>query len=246
MHILKNGFNGSTIKHISKDYIKNIKIPVPSLKVQQKIVERLNLLSENNKTMKKIIEQLKQNIKYYIECNTMTCQNKKKLCDICNFLPTTKHISSIGKKNGKYRFYNSSQKDKLYLDKYEVETDSIIIGNGGNICVHFDELFTPSKHVTVCQVKDKSKTNSKYIYYYVLNNVDKLINMSAGSTIKWLNKTNIGKFKIPILSIKEQNEIVNYCDNIQNIINSIKKQIESNKKLMKDIINKFISSNTII
>lgn len=241
--LLENGFSGSTIKHISKTYIKKIQIPIPSNKTQNKIVKRLDALSENNNTLERNITEFNILIKYYVDCHTMGC-DKDKLGKICDFLPTTKHTSSIGKNTGKYRFYNSSQKNKLYLDTCEIKEESIIIGNGGGICVHYDTQFTPSKHVTVCQVIKKSKIKSKYVYYYILQNVNKLVRMSAGSTIKWLNKTNMGKMKIPIPSLKIQNKIIKYCDNINNMINNMERQIIRNTQLGKNILVQYLETQT--
>ena len=46
IHILENGFKGAGLKHISKDYIENIEIPLPSLPTQQKIASILDKADE--------------------------------------------------------------------------------------------------------------------------------------------------------------------------------------------------------
>ena len=155
-----------------------------------------------------------------------------KLKNLYDFLPTTKHTSSIGKKNGKYRFYNSSQNDKFYLDHYEVEDKSIIIGNGGSICIHIDQKFTPSKHVTVFKNKSINIIN-EYIYYYLTINRKMLEELSAGSTIKWLNKTNIGNLQIPVPSLTLQQKIVKKLDILSSNIENSKKMIKEQKDIMK-------------
>ena len=38
IHILANGFAGATIKHLSKDYLNNLNIPIPTLDMQNKII----------------------------------------------------------------------------------------------------------------------------------------------------------------------------------------------------------------
>lgn len=159
----------------------------------------------------------------------------KKLIDICNFLPTTKHTSSIGQQTGIYRFYNSSQTDLLYLDTFEVNEESVIIGNGGSICVHYDTKFTPSKHVTVC-TKKETDIDLKYIYYYLLINVDKLKQLNAGSTIQWLNKTNIGNLEIPVPSVQVQELIVKKLDVISNNIIRSQSMINDYKEIIKNYI----------
>jgi type I restriction enzyme S subunit len=42
IHILENGFKGAGLKHISKDYLANIQIPLPPLPTQQKIASILD------------------------------------------------------------------------------------------------------------------------------------------------------------------------------------------------------------
>ena len=105
------------------------------------------------------------------------------------------------KNQGKYRFYSSSQDKKLYLDTYEIEKISLIIGNGGNQNFHIDKFFTASRHVTVLNVKNKFKISIYYLYFYLLNK--NLTDSFNGSTMGWLNKENIKKIQIPIPKNKE-------------------------------------------
>ena len=46
MNILSDGFNGSTIKNLSKDYLTNLKVPFP--KSKQKIIEWMNKISKSH------------------------------------------------------------------------------------------------------------------------------------------------------------------------------------------------------
>lgn len=149
----------------------------------------------------------------------------KKLGEVCEMLPTTKHYTKIGKNTGKYRFYNSSQKDKLYLDTSEVDRDSIIIGNGGELCVHFDKKFTASKHVTVIHINDIDKMNIKYIYYFILWNIENIKKQTTGGGIQWLNKEKINNINIPIPSIETQNQVVQILDDLTE-----QKQLLSDRK----------------
>lgn len=156
----------------------------------------------------------------------------KKLGDVCIMLPTTKHYTSIGKETGLYRFYNSSQKDKLYIDKYEINKESIIFGNGGELCVHYDTQFTASKHVTIIQTTNNI-INIKYIYNYLLFNIDNIKLKSTGGGIQWFNKEKISNIMIPIPAIEIQNEIVQMLDDLstqKQLLNDRKTGIENQMK----------------
>jgi type I restriction-modification system DNA methylase subunit len=159
-----------------------------------------------------------------------------KLGDVCNLYPTTKHCTNIGKNNGNYRFYSSSQKDLLYLDTFEIDKESIIIGNGGTANIHYDFKFTPSKHVTVCYLKDNfvKTINVKYLYHYFRININILESKFSGGGLKWLNRQKISNCLIPNLSIDHQEEIVKFLDEqFENYnINNLKKDVPIFKLLI--------------
>jgi len=63
MYILENGFKGAGLKHISKDYLQNIEIPLPPLPQQQKIANILDAadaLRQNDKALIAKYDELTQ------------------------------------------------------------------------------------------------------------------------------------------------------------------------------------------
>lgn len=160
----------------------------------------------------------------------------KTLGEICEFLPKIKKLKAKdGLKNGLYKFYTSSQTKILYIDECEYSEYFIIIGRGGNASIHYDINFSIS-HDDVYVIKNIDKNiNQKYLYYYLYNNKDILEKGFTGIGIKHISKTNLNNIKIPIPSLEVQKEIVEYCDNNIEIINNLKKTIENNKKMMKEL-----------
>lgn len=161
-----------------------------------------------------------------------------RLGDVCKCLTTTKHCTNIGKQEGKYKFYNSSQDSKLYVDFCEVKDYSIILGQGGNFNIHIDKNFTPSKHVCVIQPNSKNDILLNYLYYMIPELQKSFV--TNGSTISWLNKTNIRDFKIPIP--KSEQKIQEWVDKISKPYdekntktNKIKELEEYVKNKIKDI-----------
>ena len=64
--LLENCFKGSTIKHLSKNDLLNIEIPIINITQQQKIIENfINTEMENNKLSKKIIENEKNALEFF-------------------------------------------------------------------------------------------------------------------------------------------------------------------------------------
>ena len=57
IHILENGFKGAGLKHISKDYLENIEIPVTDLQTQQKIATILDKADELCQYNQQLIEK---------------------------------------------------------------------------------------------------------------------------------------------------------------------------------------------
>ena len=157
-----------------------------------------------------------------------------KLGDKCNCLTTTKHCTNIAKSSGKFKFYNSSQNSDLYVDFCEVKDYSIILGQGGNFNIHFDKDFTPSKHVCVIQSIEKNIELLKY-FYYIIPELQKFF-ITNGSTISWLNKTNIKDFNIPIPKSKQK--ITEWVDKISIKYDKKNKNEELIMKLEDDIKNK--------
>jgi len=187
-------------------------------------------------------EEILANLKYSLDSKDY---NKKelvvgegyelvKLGDECKCLNTTKHCTNIAKSSGRFKFYNSSQNSDLYVDFCEVKDYSIILGQGGNFNIHFDKDFTPSKHVCVIQSSKKNIELLKY-FYYIIPEIQKYF-ITNGSTIRWLNKTNIKDFNIPIPKSKQK--ITEWVNKISEPYTKKNKNEELIMKLEEQIRNK--------
>jgi type I restriction enzyme S subunit len=65
MNILESGFKGAGLKHISKDYLENIEIPLPPLAIQQKIasvLDQVDAIIANNRTIVEKYDALTQSL----------------------------------------------------------------------------------------------------------------------------------------------------------------------------------------
>ena len=76
---------------------------------------------------------------------------------------------------------------------------------------------------------------NKYLYYYLYYTDFKHLASGLIGTCGSLNKKILEELKIKIPSLEVQNDIIDYCDNNLEIINNLKKTIENNKKMMKEL-----------
>ena len=244
--ILEKYYKGLNQKSLSDEDLFNIKIPIPSIELQNKIVNYLDMIYEtvikNNNEKIETIKKLNKNyLNLTIEFNKEI--EIKTLGEVCEFLPKTKKLQAKdGLIEGLYNFYTSSQNKVLFINQYEYNDYSIIIGRGGIASIHYDEKFSIS-HDDVYVIKNIDINNNlKFIYYYLKININLLQDGFNGAVIKHISKEYLSNVKILIPSIEIQNKIVEYLEFNDELIKTLENENEINKNnaelLMKQILYK--------
>ena len=113
IHILENGFKGAGLKHISKDFIENIEIPLPDLQTQQKIANILDKADELRQYNQQLIEKydaLTQSL--FLDMFGDSVKNEKgwKIVQVENIASPEKHSIKAGP-------FGSSLKKEYYVEK---------------------------------------------------------------------------------------------------------------------------------
>ena len=177
-----------------------------------------------------------------------------KLEDIMNGKKYPSHDTSYGKEIGPYRFYTGGENNKLYIDNPDIDDMVIILNrtNGSGKCnIFLDSNCSVAKQTIVFACK--SLTTTKFVYYYIYLNKDKMEKGYIGSNHKNLSNDFVNNFEIPLPSIEVQKMIVDKLDVIskgkqkaQEIISNLKEQMEavidssSSKskevKMIKDVV----------
>ena len=181
-------------------------------------------------------------INKYIQSNIVQLSNVeyKKLGDICVFLPKSKRPASFGTDSGLYPFYTSSMTSKL-CDIADYNDESIIIGTGGNASIKISSHYSCSADNFIIKINNE---NTKYIYYWLIKNINKIEDLFHGITIKHLSKTDLLEIQIPIPSLEVQQNIVNQFEQYDKLIITLKKQIEDIEK--ENTIEKVLRSLAIL
>ena len=162
-----------------------------------------------------------------------------KLKDITIKLDKSKIKAGDGKSFGKYPLYTCSPILNKYCDDYMFDTDAVIIGTGGNPVInYFNGKFNVSTDCLTLKVKDNYI--SKFIYYHLIANINKIQDMFRGAGIKHLNKNEFFNLNIMDLPKKEQELVVKKLDMIQEIIKNRKEQLKEFEEIVKS---QFVEQN---
>lgn len=252
IEVLQKGFVGVGLQHISKEYINNIKIPIPSLERQQEIVNYLDFIYEKaNKTSNEKIVELKK-LKEF-------CLNNQKIFgdNVVKTLGELFKLNGNGKTNskditntGEYPFYKASCNNPSGTHNtfdFDGKEYLLIIKSGGSSSKPISENYGIGKvfevngkcaaNIAVFQLLPKTNYNFKYLSYYLKSIQNKIQGLAKYCT----NNGNIDmkeliEIKIPIPSLERQKEIVKYLEYNDELIKQLEKEIENNKKQAQQFI----------
>jgi type I restriction-modification system DNA methylase subunit len=242
MDLLSDKFEGVGIKHISKDSFKSICIPVPSLEKQIEIVKECDevqvIIEHTEQEFRNIDIMIAKTNKYIVPSELKGC-GWKTLGEICQFLPKSNRKASFGKEEGDYNFYTSSEKVKK-CDELDYKEELLIIGDGGNANIQIDNMFSCSDHNILCKSNNESIIN-KYIYYYLLNNMDLLAEKFNGVGLKNISKESIKSICIPVPSLEKQERISKILEKFDECKKTLNIRIKAEKDFQKKIFNSFIA-----
>ena len=154
--------------------------------------------------------------------------------------------------DGKYPFFTCSN-ENLWIDTFAFDCEALLVSGNGNVGFtrYYNGKFNAYQRVYVIS-NFAEKINSNYLKYYtsslLISSVEK---NTVGSVIEFIKLGDIKNFIICIPSTKEQEKIIAYLDNKTYIIDSIIKDLESEKEklehykreLIAKVITKGLNSN---
>ena len=202
MKLLIDGFTGSTLKHLSKNYLENLQIPIP--KSKQKITEWVNKISkpydkknENEKLIMKLEEEIKNKIK--IIGDNEEC-DEVELGSICE-IKSGKPINNENRTGTLYPYY-AANGISGYVNEYLFDGKYIICAQDGSIgATHLVNCkFYASNHVWILKINNN--INSYYVYNILKYYID-YSKITSGSVIPKLTKEKISNIKIKLPNNKQ-------------------------------------------
>lgn len=235
LKIIEKMFRGAGIKHPEMSSILSIKIPVPSLEVQNKIVEVLDSFSSLVRSL--VLEKTarEKQYKYYLNHLITNARNSRilKLGEVCEFVRGIR-VTKKDLNNGKYLVYQNSLKPLGNYDKANCSANSTFIivgGSAGSIGYSYDD-FWAADDCFYC--KTNENVINRFIYYILINKQNELLSKVRKASVPRISRNDIGNIEIPLPPLDEQERIVRILDSLNELANGlsagIPKEIELRQK----------------
>jgi type I restriction-modification system DNA methylase subunit len=253
LHIIENGFKGSTMKNVSKTFILDIEIPIPSLSLQEQIVEALDAIYDTLEGNKKLIQNYEKIKNDIIWCCTINV-DKKKIEEIGTIKggkrldkdesysdnETNFHYVQVNDfdniNDEKYKYISENIYNRLI--NYKIDNNDILIsiaGTIGRIALYksIKKSILTENAVKLVNVN----INNLYLYNILKSREiqNKFQNSYKQATIAKLSLDTIRNTSIPIPSKETQEYIVKECEYYDNLIDTLKKENDrlSNNKIIE-------------
>lgn len=168
---------------------------------------------------------------------------EKTIEEIFSFEKKSKIKAGEGQSFGQYKFFTSSDIQSKFYDEYLFENESLIFGTGGNPSLHYcNEKFSTSTDCFVLTSKNDTVL-TKYVYYYLRNNMNILEKGFKGAGIKHISKKYLQNIilKYP-QDITIQQNIVQRLENIEKLINYKTKSMELMDEYIKSVFFKLFGN----
>ena len=239
---LTNLYQGTAQKVISKTNLNSLKIPIPSLRQQERIVKYLDVIYEKSiKTSNEKIADLKMANEFYLsnQESSRGCVMKN-MREVCKVNQGT-YIKPDMKIKGEYPVYGGGNVS-YFINQYNREDEIIVSKDGVSAdCVRYEKnKFFLNHHGWTLIIKEQ--IIKKYMFYYLQLIQPELLSIAKGTAQLGINQENFYKLKIPIPSIERQKEIIEYCEYNDTLIKQLEKEIENNKKQAQQFITGIVKS----
>ncbi|SJZ96215.1 N-6 DNA methylase [Anaerorhabdus furcosa] len=222
----------TAFKFVSIRYVKQIKIPLPPLSIQQEIVTEIE-------SYQKIIDGARQVVdNYRLTIKVDPSWEIIKLGDICENLDSKRiPITSSERNQGEYPYYGASGIVD-YVDGYIFDEDLLLLSeDGANLITRVTPIaFSITGKVWVNNhahvLKFQEKDTQKYIEFYI-NQMD-ISNYVTGAAQPKLSQGNLTRISIPLPPLETQQQIVAQITEEMAIVEQNKRLIEIFEQKIED------------
>ncbi len=157
-----------------------------------------------------------------------------KLSEITNYSKGTQINGDELIENGEYIYLNGGINPSGRWSSSNVSGDTVTISEGGNSSGYVNYISEPFWCGAHCYYLYDGPSNSKYLYYALKSQQDRLFAIRSGACMPNIKKSDLGNFELEFDSDEQkQNEIVKILSNVEQVILSRQKELELFDELIK-------------
>lgn len=255
--VLENGFRGQGIKHLSKEYLLKIKIPLPPLEIQEQIVAELDGYAGIITGAKQIAQNWRPKIDIDPEWKKEKLGEIATLVQGINTAVNKLHYVEEGVKvlqanniyQGTVNFDNlkfiTEKEFSTINTRYKPTKDDVLYSNigarfGYASTIDFDDRFTFSWNVMRMIVLDKSKLDKFYLKNILNSDLLRQIVLSQASTstMPFISGKDLKAVEIPLPPLEIQEQIIEKIETERNLVKSSQELVDIYEQKTKDAIAK--------
>jgi type I restriction enzyme S subunit len=230
---------GSTFKEISKSNVKSIKLQLPPLPEQKRIVDLISSVDSYIKALQQQLESAKRsrNAVLHELLSQTSDKDMKPLIELAKLqrghdLPTQERVEGsipVVASNGVVGFHN----------KYKAVRPGVVTGRSGTIgkVIYIDDDYWPLN--TTLYVVDFKANVPKFVAL-VLETL-KLEHYAGGSTVPSLDRKVLSQLLVPCPNVEEQERIVEIIRSIDEVVAKFEVAIGEAKNLRSGLLSQLLS-----
>ena len=239
---------GSGVPHVYPKDVSRISIPIPPLEIQEKIVQKLDKMTEYVTELTSELTSRKKQYSYYrdkllsfedevyqVEWKMLSeCLKKGKGTKI-----TAGQMKLLHKDGAPIRIFagGKTYADVNYGDipDNDIHTEeAIIVKSRGIIDFEYCKKPFSFKNEFWSYSSNNESINLRYVYHYLVYNKGHFQNIANNMQMPQISSNDTEKFKIPVPSLEIQSRIVQVLDNFDKVCNDLNiglpKEIELRQK----------------
>lgn len=221
---------------VTEDFI----IPFPPIPIQEEIVRILDkfteLTAELTTELTTELTARKQQYEYYRDRLFANYKSapKKKLIEVADISRGIRVVKKQLISNGNYPVYQNSLAPMGYYDKYNCNGNTTYVisaGAAGEIGYCETNFWAADDCLLFSNLRE---VKNKYIYYFLLTKQDFIYSNVRKASIPRLSRTVIENLQIPIISIDDQEQVINLLNRFEKLCYDISEglpaEIEARQK----------------
>jgi len=215
---IENLGHGAAQLNVSTKDIGSIKVPLPPLPIQQKIVAKLDAIFAEIDRATAAAEANAKNAEALFQSYLSNIQAP--LSDLGSLvtIKTGKLDSNAAVENGQYPFFTCSR-EIFSINEFAFDSEAVLLaGNNasGDFNVkHYKGKFNAYQRTYVITINVINKLTYRYLYYQLFNALKQFKQMSVGAGTKFLKIGMIKELKFPLPVMEDQVEILRKLECIE-------------------------------